>query len=225
MSPEKRARRNGNFRAERAERNRDQRRESMAGARGPVVAAARAVRPVRLASRNFLPGLGQLASSGLGSRRRTLRKQSVVPHAQEIIFDVVAAVEEYDSFLPWCTSSRVLRRSADPRKFESVITVGFESITADFHSSVELDPHERVHATTRPNRFLDSLSFTWELAPLGASMCRLDLLLDFELAKQEHVVLWDLVHPRIVDEYLACFLRRCATAERERSKAQCERVA
>lgn len=90
------------------------------------------------ASRQFLPGL----MAGLSSpqqRRRTQKWQRVVHHPRETIYEVVAAVDEYAQFLPWCMDSRVLTRDVDEHgvgELSTEIRVGFELMQSTFSSKV-----------------------------------------------------------------------------------------
>lgn len=181
-------------------------------------AARRALSPrlgCEAASRGFLPGLGALLATP-EQRRRSQKWQRVVPHPQETIYGVVAQVDAYEQFLPWCMSSRVLRGSTDAAgagELGTEIRVGFELLQSTFTSNVSLSPSERVHAVSEPNEYMEHLTFTWEFAAVGADACRLDLELDFCLRNPEHVLLWDFAHEKVIAEYVACFSRRCGQLE------------
>ncbi len=147
--------------------------------RGP--AAATGVRAVLAGRRrSFLPGMPGAASSST-DRSRTFRSQKLIPFSTETIFNVVAAVDKYDHFLPWCLSSRVLsRRGAEESSNEELqteIAVGFQMLQARFRSVVEIEPHRRIHAVSEPNKHLEHLSFTWDFEPFSETSCRLDLRL------------------------------------------------
>ena len=145
-----------------------------------------------------LPGrLGSLLGSG---RRRAQRWQRVVQHPQATIFSAVADVGAYSQFLPWCLSSQVSSHSTGDNGTSTMnaeIVVGYGPLSSSFQSVVELTPHRRVHAVSSPNEHIEELSFTWDFAPLGDSACRLDLMLDFCLRKEEHVLMWELAQDAI----------------------------
>jgi len=120
--------------------------------------------------RSFLPALGD--------SRRTFRLQKVVAFPQQTIFGVVAAVEQYAEFLPWCVASRVHRRieiDGSGGLLETEITVGFELVKSSFRSKVMLQPFQRIHAVSESNQFIDDLKFAWDFTPIGDRACRLDL--------------------------------------------------
>lgn len=135
------------------------------------------------AQRHFLPGLGQLLKSANGgiSLRRTQNWQRVVPHRTETIFRAVADVDEYADFLPWCLSSRVVKRSdkegSDNSELSTEITVGYQALKSTLSSRVTVSPMARVHSESEANEYLEHLSFTWDFQELGNKTCRLDMQL------------------------------------------------
>lgn len=59
----------------------------------------------------------------------------VVPFSCEEMFDVVADVDRYHEFLPFCVESRVLRRAND-NVMEAALRVGFHVFTEAYTSRV-----------------------------------------------------------------------------------------
>lgn len=152
-----------------------------------------------------------------GGAQRSQQWQRVVSHPRHRIFNVVAQVEQYEQFLPWCLSSRVLAREAGTLSTE--IVVGYGPLQSTFLSTVELEPERRVHAVSQPNEHMERLSFTWGFEELGASACRLDLTLDFELKNPEHILMWDFAQDKVVSEYVRCFSQRCVDLEKQKGAA------
>ena len=146
------------------------------------------------ARRAFLPGLGQILK---GETRRTQQWQRMVPHRTATIFQAVAEVQEYSSFLPWCLDSRVLSHHGDEHTGESElnteITVGYNTLRSTFASHVHIMPMKRVHAESKANEYIEQLSFTWGFRSIGKRNTRLDLKLDFCLHNPEHLLMWDMV--------------------------------
>ena len=58
-----------------------------------------------------------------------------MPLRREHIFDVVADVDSYKHFLPYCTDSAILHRSADGKQMTAAMAVGFKVGRA--HSSAQ----------------------------------------------------------------------------------------
>jgi ribosome-associated toxin RatA of RatAB toxin-antitoxin module len=107
-----------------------------------------------------------------------LRKSALVGHTAERMFDLIEAAEHYPAFLPWCAGTTILARD------ESVVVA---RIAVDYHGV-------RLQFTTRnPKRRPDWMAVTleegpfrrfegdWLLTPLGASGCKIDFTLRYEL--------------------------------------------
>lgn len=167
-------------------------------------------------SRSFLPGLARVLSQSGGDLRRTQKWQRIVPHRTATIFQAVADVEAYATFLPWCLKSRVLERSsneASDTTLRTEITVGYQALKSTLNSVVEVTPMTRVHSTSEANEYVDHLSFTWDFRSVGEQTCRLDMCLDFSLRNPEQLLMWDFAHDKIISEYVRQFSKRCVTLE------------
>jgi len=60
-----------------------------------------------------------------GGNRRTHRERRVVPYTPEQFFDVVADVDNYKKFVPFCVDSRVVK-VIDEGTMEADMSVGFK---------------------------------------------------------------------------------------------------
>ena len=105
----------------------------------------------------------------------------ILPYTADFIFGIVADVERYPEFVPWCAGLRVLRR--EPAPFGEVIwaetLVGYRSLRERYTSRVELDPPGRridVNQTEGPFRQLEN---HWRFTPVDDG-CRVDFAIDFE---------------------------------------------
>ena len=129
---------------------------------------------------------------------------------------MVAKVDQYSTFLPWCKSSRVLSHTLDGSgagELQTEIGVGFDSglatLQSTFSSLVTVDPLKRVRAVSDPNEFIEHLSFTWDFAPLGDRSCRIDVQLELELKSAEHALIWEFAQDKVISKYIKCFTTRC----------------
>ena len=60
-----------------------------------------------------------------------------LPYTAEQVFDLVADIERYPEFLPWCVGARILRRDGDVLKAD--VIVGFKMLRETFTSRVTLN--------------------------------------------------------------------------------------
>ncbi|MEM8935488.1 MAG: type II toxin-antitoxin system RatA family toxin [Pseudomonadota bacterium] len=76
----------------------------------------------------------------------TRTKTTRVPYTAQQMFDLVADVERYPEFLPWCTALRVLRRGEDgaARTLLAEMIVAYKVFRERFKSEVRLDTEAGV---------------------------------------------------------------------------------
>lgn len=97
------------------------------------------------------------------------------PYAPAQIFDLVADVERYPEFLPWCRAARILERQADC--FIAELVICFKHITEQYTSKVTLFPHERIEVEMLKGPF-HHLSNRWEFYGEDGGT-RIEFFLDF----------------------------------------------
>ena len=101
-----------------------------------------------------------------------------LPYRPEQLFDLVADIERYPEFLPWCVGARVRSREEDLVVADLII--GFKMVRERFTSRVKLDrPNLRIDVayTEGPFRYLNN---HWHFEPLADGRCRIDFYVDFE---------------------------------------------
>jgi coenzyme Q-binding protein COQ10 len=109
----------------------------------------------------------------------TERKQ--VAYSPKQLFDLVADVGKYPSFLPWCVGARIRSRSAD--ELVADLTIGFGPFRESFTSRVSLQHPDatgfcaiKVKYENGPFKYLHN---QWKFTP-DAQGCVVDFYVDFE---------------------------------------------
>jgi len=100
-----------------------------------------------------------------------------LPYTAEQLFDLVADVERYPEFLPWCVGARIRERG--DRLLVADLLIGFKMIRERFTSRVALDRPGRIDVTYSdgPFRYLDN---HWVFSPQSDGGCVIDFFVDFE---------------------------------------------
>jgi coenzyme Q-binding protein COQ10 len=108
----------------------------------------------------------------------THAERLLVPYTQEQIFDLVADVERYPEFLPWCVAARIRQRPA-PNILIADLVIGYKMFRERFTSHVQLDRPTRIDVKyyEGPFRYLNN---HWTLEPRGEGECIIDFYVDFE---------------------------------------------
>ncbi len=100
-----------------------------------------------------------------------------LPYRPDQLYDLVAGVERYPEFLPWCKASRITGR--DGNIFYADLVVAFKVFRERFSSKVVLDPKQAVHVEyiNGPFRYLNN---HWRFEPADDGACVVDFYVDFE---------------------------------------------
>ncbi|KAJ1309209.1 hypothetical protein OPQ81_004878 [Rhizoctonia solani] len=123
---------------------------------------------------NFpLPG-GQNSGDDSGTQFHT---RKILPYTQRQLYNLVADVNLYHFFLPFCTNSRVLTptppggfKSDEPYEVEAELEVGFMGMKESYVSLVRCHPWEMVQAVaTSSTPLFKHLETTWSFQPASAS--------------------------------------------------------
>ena len=127
------------------------------------------------------------------------------------MYAVVADVEHYPDFLPWCTALRVLSRSCegDQEIVLAQMVVGFKALRERYTSRVVLDPKACSISVTQTEGVFKFLRNDWHFTPDGAQ-CRVDFAIEFEFRNR--------VLGAVAGQAFAHVMTRMSTAFEERAK-------
>jgi len=100
-----------------------------------------------------------------------------LPYTPEQLFDLVAGVDRYPEFLPWCKAARITRREGDV--FYADLVIAFKMFKERFASKVRLTPKSGIDVEyiDGPFRYLNN-HWGFEPAPGGGTI--LHFHVDFE---------------------------------------------
>ena len=105
------------------------------------------------------------------------KEKRVLAHRPEQLFELVADVQRYPEFLPWCVAARVRSRSEEMLVADLII--GFQMFRESFTSHVKMDKQAliiEVNYTEGPFKYLTN---KWRFLP-HEDGCEIDFYVDFE---------------------------------------------
>jgi ribosome-associated toxin RatA of RatAB toxin-antitoxin module len=107
---------------------------------------------------------------------REVRRSALLPYAAEQVYGLVADVERYPEFLPWCTAARILVSEGDV----VTVTLGLSSgiARASFTTRNRLDPGRSVTMSLVDGPF-EALEGRWDFTPIRSAGTRADLSVQF----------------------------------------------
>ena len=103
-------------------------------------------------------------------------EMQLLPYRPEQLFDLVADVEKYPEFLPWCRAARVFDRKEG--EFMGELVISFAHLTESYVSRVVLQPHRAIDVTMVRGPFLH-LTNRWRFTPVGEGT-QVEFFLDFQ---------------------------------------------
>ncbi|KAG8751690.1 hypothetical protein FRC12_012306 [Ceratobasidium sp. 428] len=147
----------------------------------PAILASAAARTcARLAHhRRLLFSFPNLPLPGTPDKSPTsvFHTRKILPYTQRQLYNLVADVDSYHRFLPFCTGSRVLTpvpeggfNLEEAYRVEAELSVGFMGMQESYTSIVSFKPHEQVQAVASSSTPLfKSLQTTWQFQPASPS--------------------------------------------------------
>jgi len=110
---------------------------------------------------------------------QTVNRSALVPYAASDMYTLVADVEKYPGFLPWCRRARV--RSPGEDTVEASLEIGKGPIRKTFTTRNVMTRDSRIDIELVDGPF-KHLQGCWQFLSLDGSGCRIQLELEFELA-------------------------------------------
>ncbi len=128
-----------------------------------------------------------------------------LPYSPEQLFDLVADVEKYPKFLPWCAGVRIRDRQADG-DFTADLIIGFKMIRETFTSRVTPNRPERldVKYIDGPFHHLDN---RWLFHPRDGG-CEIDFQIDFEVRSRLLATMLEPLFGEAVNRMVGAFAER-----------------
>lgn len=134
----------------------------------------------------------------------THAERRLIAYTPEQLFDLVADVERYPEFLPWCVGARI--RSQTSTELLADLTIGFGPFRESFTSKVELERPNSAHVRYEkgPFRYLNN-KWTFTPHPKG---CLVDFFVEFEFRSRLLQAAIGVVFNEAVRLMVSAFLRR-----------------
>ncbi len=104
-------------------------------------------------------------------------EQRVLPYSRDQIFQLVADVESYPYFLPWCIDCKKISHSHNG--FQARMYIGFNLFRESFISEVELSEPDLIKVSYKDGPF-KYLNNSWKFDSINALETKIDFHIDFE---------------------------------------------
>jgi coenzyme Q-binding protein COQ10 len=131
-------------------------------------------------------------------------ERQVLPYTPQQMFDLVAGVDRYPDFLPWCIGARILRRQGNV--IHADLIIGWKIIRERFSSKVVLDAPSTIHFdyTNGPLKYLHG---EWRFLPdPGGTL--VEFKVDFEFKSRTLSMVMGGVFSELVHRMVGAFEAR-----------------
>lgn len=134
-----------------------------------------------------------------------VEKTALVPFSAQAMFDLVADVEHYVDFLPWCSASELVSHDGDV--LCGKIEVARMGIRQAFTTCNRIDPPRHMEIALKDGPFR-RLHGAWEFIPLRDNACKIVLILDFEFSGRLIDAAFGRVFNQIANTLVESFCKR-----------------
>ncbi|MET0855490.1 MAG: type II toxin-antitoxin system RatA family toxin [Telluria sp.] len=137
-----------------------------------------------------------------------VHKTVFIGYSAEQMFDLVAKVEDYPKFLPWCGGVKVLERSDD--RLVASLAINFHGVKQSFTTAnVNQRPTQMtMKLVDGPFKVMDGV---WTFKALRADACKIELDMRYEFSS---MILEQLIGPvfgMIANNMVDSFCKRAET--------------
>jgi coenzyme Q-binding protein COQ10 len=140
----------------------------------------------------------------------THAEKRILPYSASEMYDLIAGIDRYPEFLPWCSAARIRSRRHDGAReiLEADLVISFKVFRERFGSRVTLRPEENridVSYLDGPFRYLDN---HWYFRPLDDGGCEVDFFVDFEFRSSVLQALIGVVFNEAMQRIVRAFEKR-----------------
>jgi len=134
-------------------------------------------------------------------------RSALVGHGAQAMFALVADVESYPQFLPWCDRAVVSLR--EPGRTVATLRIDFHGLKQEFTTENLDQPGARIDMRLVSGPFR-SLEGSWSFTGLGENGCKVELGLRYEFSSAILEKAIGSVFHGIADGLVEAFVRRAA---------------
>lgn len=140
---------------------------------------------------------------------KVYEERRVLGYSPEQLFSVVAAVDLYEDFVPWCRRSDIIRRNPDG-SFDAELEIGFKFLVESYLSHVELNKPKSIKTTASESGLFDHLINIWEFNPgPNPGTCDIYFLVDFKFQSPLYRQVASVFFKEVVSRLVGSFHDRC----------------
>ncbi|XP_059413938.1 coenzyme Q-binding protein COQ10 homolog, mitochondrial [Carassius carassius] len=175
-----------------------------------ILATRRVSLPPPSASSQMVPSRSFInLSAPLIARRIEYSESRSIAYSPEQMYSIVANVDQYQQFVPWCKRSKVTKgRNGD---MQAQLEIGFPPFVERYTSEVTVIPNHQVRAVCTDGTLFNHLETLWQFTPGAAGQaesCNVEFFVSFEFKSLLHSQLVTVFFDEVVKQMVNAFETR-----------------
>ncbi|GAA4338150.1 type II toxin-antitoxin system RatA family toxin [Pigmentiphaga soli] len=134
-----------------------------------------------------------------------VQRSVLVPYSAGQMFDLVAKVEDYPKFMPWCGGAEVHHR--DENGIEASVVIQFAGLRQRFRTRNTHHYPDSIELALVDGPF-SALQGRWEFHPLAEDACKVVFTMQYEFASRTLEMVIGPVFNRIATSFIDAFTQR-----------------
>ena len=134
-----------------------------------------------------------------------VEKSVLIGHSAAKMYALVADVDAYPQFLPWCSGTEV--RRIDAHRAAATLHVNYHGLRLHFTTENQMDEGALIDMTlvNGPFKHLDGF---WRFVPLSEQACKIEFQLSYELSGKLMEKLAGPMFNHIANTFVEVFVKR-----------------
>lgn len=134
-----------------------------------------------------------------------INKSALIPYSAEKMYELVADVDNYDQFLPWCGRSTILSQTDDEVKGQ--IEVKHTGMNKTFTTLNRMQKNKMIEMRLLEGPFKHLQGF-WRFDALDENGCKISLDLEFEFSNKLVSMAFGPIFSQIANSMVDAFCNR-----------------
>ena len=136
---------------------------------------------------------------------QTVKRSVLLPYSDAQMFELVAAVDKYPEFMPWCGGAIIKEKTTDG--MIASVTISFAKLTQTFTTKNTHDFPRKITLQLVDGPF-SALVGSWEFIALDETACKVIFSLDYDFSNRALALLIGPVFNRIANSFIDSFTQR-----------------